>query len=522
MTYRHRDAALWRSQEAERAAPTAAPASAAASSGKRAHFTGADVSRLTASWTTTAIHHNNALYADLRVLRARCRELVRNNEYARKFIKLVRTNVVGPEGFGLQVHALRRDGKIDKADSDRCEAAFWTWCQAGNCDVTGQMGFVDFCGLWLETIARDGEVLVRKHARGPHGYQLELIDPTLLDERLNNVLPNGHKIRMGIEYDRWNAPVAYYLSQVDLADPMHWGWASGYTHERVPADQISHRFIVEMIGQARGIPWMAASMSALNQLGGFDESALVASRVGAAQGGFFVPDAENPPTEDLSPMADAVEGEGAAEQLVMDAEPGVFRAIPQGYTFEKFDPTYPHQLYATFVKAVLRRVASGLGVSYNGLANDLEGVNFSSIRAGLLEERDMWKALQRWMVQALLAPTYSEWLPRAIVSGGLNLPFDKLAKFDAAVWQGRRWDWVDPLKDVSANVTAAQNGLKSYSQIIRESGRDPNEVWAELEADRKRLGAMGMALDAKPGAPAAAGKPTEEEIDETGKAQPGA
>lgn len=513
-------AALWRWQEEQRAAATAATAPAAA--GRRAHFAGADVSRLTASWTTTAIHHNKALYADLRVLRARCRQLARDNEYARKFLKLVRTNVVGPEGFGLQVHAMRADGKtLDQRDSNRCEEAFRIWCKPGNCEVTGQLGFVDFCGLWLETVARDGEVLVRHHATGPHGYQLELIDPTLLDDRHNTTLPNGNKVRMGVEYNRWNQPVAYYLSQIDTADPMHWSFATGARHERVPADQISHRFLVEMIGQARGIPWMAASMSALNQLGGFDESAMVAARVGAAQGGFFVPDSENPPTDDLGSLADDTEGEGASEQLVMDAEPGVFRAIPQGYTFEKFDPNYPHALYAAFVKAVLRRVASGLGVSYNGLANDLEGVNFSSIRAGLLEERDMWKALQRWMVQALLAPTYSAWLPRAIVSGGLALPFDKLAKFDAAVWQGRRWDWVDPQKDVSANVTAAQNGLKSYSQIIRESGRDPIEVWAELEADRKRLGAMGVKLDAA--TPAPAQPATQEETDDaSGQQQSGA
>ncbi|MFL3666772.1 MAG: hypothetical protein ACJ06V_09365 [Verrucomicrobiota bacterium] len=30
------------------------------------------------------------------------------------------------------------------------------------------------------------------------------------------------------------------------------------------------------------------------------------------------------------------------------------------------------------------------------IANDLEGVNYSSIRAGLLDEREYYKAVQRW------------------------------------------------------------------------------------------------------------------------------
>ena len=77
-----------------------------------------------------------------------------------------------------------------------------------------------------------------------------------------------------------------------------------------------------------------------------------------------------------------------------DAEAGSFGVLPPGYKFESWDPDYPHQNYENFVKARLRSIASGLGIAYHTLANDLSDVNFSSARAGTLEERDNWIVLQ--------------------------------------------------------------------------------------------------------------------------------
>lgn len=492
MSFDPRTGALWRSAlEARQSTAASAPRV------RTAAFNGADNSRLTANWSSSPMHLNRALFADLRTLRARSRELARNNDYARKFLALVKNNVCGHTGFGLQVQALTASGSIDERGSMRCENAFKDWSKAGNCEVTGRLSFTDACRLFIETVARDGEVLVRHYPRGSHGYQFELVDPSLLDERLNMDLPGGGRVRMGVEYNSWHQPVAYWLARTDTADPMHWGWFGGSDYERVPADQMTHHFVVEMIGQLRGMPWMATAMYGMNMLAGFDESALVAARTGAAQSGFFTS-----PDADSKWLTDAYEGGSGSgtgagsgsEVPVMEVEPGVFRTAPPGTEFHKFDPDYPHAMYAPFVKAVIRRLATGLLSPYHDLANDLEGVNFSSIRSGVLEAREVWKALQEWMIGVFLAPTYSRWLPQSIVSGQLNLPFDKLAKFDAAVWQGRRWDWVDPLKDVNAQILAVQNGFKSYSQVIREQGGDPQEIWRELETDRARLQGMGLNL----------------------------
>lgn len=456
----------------------------------RSAFHGAESSRLTYSWAQAPTHINRALYDDLTKLRARSRELARNNEYGRKFLALVADNVVGHSGFGMQVHALDQRGALDENDSTLCEQAFSDWARMGNCEVTGKLSFTALQRLVIRSIAQDGEALIRKHRVGKYGYQLEVIDPGLLDVRLQRDLASGNKIRMGIEYDSMHRPVAYYLLQQDYADPTQSEHMLSNQHQRVPAEEIFHLFVPEAVAQLRGVPWMSAAMYRLQMLGGYEEAAMVAARLGAAVGGFF-----ETADGDITGMSDSSDEDNGAGNLQMDIEPGVFRALPPGVKLANIDPKYPHQMFADFVKIGLRGVSTGFGVAYNSLSNDLEGVNYSSIRAGVLEERETWKGIQGWFIEAFLARVYSEWLPGALISGYLRLPFYRISKFDAAVWQGRRWDWVDPDKDTSANVTAVQNGLKSYSQIIREQGRDPNEVWRELQADREKLKALGLRVD---------------------------
>lgn len=452
-------------------------------SGQRS-YAAAQASRLAFSWATTSTHVNRDLQNDLAALRGRSRDLSRNNDYARRFLSMVKTNVVGHSGFSLQVQALKPDGTIDQRDSDLLEESFWRWGRPGACEVTGRLSFTDVQRLVIETIARDGEVLVREVTRGPFGYQLELIDPQLLDERYNDDLSNGNKVRMGVEVDSWGAPVAYWLRDADASDPQRFSDSLG-SRIRVPASEVRHLFLSEMVRQLRGVPWMASAMLRMNMLAGYEEAAVVAARVGAAKLGVIE-------TGDGEVDGLGTDTDDRGIPQLDSREPGEFLALPAGSKLGAWDPDYPHEQYGAFVKACLRGISSGLGVAYNGLANDLEGVNYSSIRAGVLEEREVWKAIQGWMIDAFLAPTYSRWLERAILAGAVPLPMSKFAKFDAALWQGRRWDWVDPHSDTQANVLAIEKGLKSPSQVIREMGRDPEEVWRESAKDRARLREVGI------------------------------
>lgn len=479
-----------RSRDDDGAAPRA-PAFARPKQGRRAFEAGAS-DRLVQSWTRADLTVNQSLYRDLRTMRARSRDFFRNNEYGRKFASMVRTNVVGPGGFSLKVDCRRPDGTPDKQDSDRVRGAYARWGQAGNYEVTGRLSETQFDALAIVMIARDGEALIRKvegSDRGIHGCQLQLLPGHLLDEEMNRDLANGNRIRMGVEFDAWMKPVAYHLRVTSKSDDLH--GATSQRYERVPAEQIIHLFVSEEIDQWRGVPWAYAALRRARQLDQFDEAALVAANVGASKMGFF----QQKDPEAGAPMGtdDGEDGEAQAGQdFISEATPGEFSIIPDGYEFKDWSPEYPTATYDPFVKAIARALATGCLVSYHGLTGDLTQVNFSSIRAGTLDEREMWKQLQSFYIDGCKRPVFEWWLARAMLYDAdlRQLPYAKFDKFNAPVFSGRRWDWVDPKSDVQAAREAVALGIDSRAQIIRNRGRDPDEVWAELKAEE----AMGLVV----------------------------
>lgn len=467
--------------------------------GRRAsmrRFDGAVVDRLTASWLATGQTIDLELRSDLDRLRVRSRDLFKNNEYAKKFGRLVRNNVVGSEGFSLQVRAKGADGKLDSADSTAVETAFWRWCRPEHCDVTRQRSFADVCRSLMLGIARDGEYLVRKvRGGGEFGLRLQILDVNRLDTTFNREAVQGQNaVVMGVELDQYRAPVAYHiLTSVN---------SLRRERERIPASEMLHGFMPIEDEQTRGVPWLHAAMRRLNDLNGYREAAVIAARIGASKMGFFVsPDGE-PPTSD---------GQDSDGNFVTQAAPGEFEVVPTGYDFKSFDPAYPHDQFDAFCKAALRGIASAAGVSYPSLGNDLEGVNFSSIRAGVLEERDEWMVIQNWFITAFLVPIYEEWLEMALMRGAIRLPAgsplpaSKLGKYQEHQWQGRRWQWVDPLKDIEAAVTAIEHRLASPQQIAAQTGRDLEEVVTDISQFNELLAKHGVSpppSTVKPATPA--------------------
>jgi len=464
----------------------------------RRSYAAAQVSRLTEGWTTLNLSANAEIHGGLDNLRARARQLERDNPYARKFLDLVCTNVVGGQGFVLQSRVYDPSGTPDTGANDAIEASWRRWA-AGPCDAAGRQSLRSLCRTAVRSAARDGELLLRivrgGSAGNPWGMALQLLDIDRLDTGYN-VAPEAGKgqVRMGVEIDAWGRPVAYWLRTRHPGD--HYdvsGTLRGEQRVRVPAADIVHAYVCDRPEQYRGVPWMHASMPAMNQEAGYEEAALVAARVGAAKMGFIT-------TPDGEPVGAADSQDETGDTFYKEADPGTFDVLGPGQSFQAFNPDYPTAMYADFVKTNLRAIASGLGVAYHALANDLEGVNFSSIRSGTLEERDAWMAVQEWFVESVMERLWAEWLPSALAFGqitlanGSPLPLGKLDKFRPHVFTGRRWDWVDPLKDIQADVAAIDAGLQSPQRVASKLGRDYEDLLVEIKAAQDLRDKLGVTL----------------------------
>lgn len=443
-------------------------------------YDGASVNRLTADWITSSTSTRTELRKDLKRLRARSRDLSRNDPYFKKFLSMVGVNVVGPHGIKLQVRARTASGELNKGLNAVTEAAFRIWGRTQTCTVTGNVSWKEAQRLFATTLARDGEVLVRKRyvrktKANPFGFSLQFIDTNWLDEGYNQVLDTGRRIVMSVELDRDDKAVAYWLTPPGVQSV-----ASNQRYRvRVPAEEIIHAYLPEEGNQTRGVPWSHAIMGRARMLDGYQEAELVAARAGACKGGFM-----KPPEEQSY--------DGVNRRAVESVEPGMIQELPPGYEFIQYDPNHPNANYPAYVQEVLQGIAAGLGVSYTSLTGDLSRVNFSSIRAGLLEERDVWRTLQQFVIEHFCDEVYTAWLEQAFLTGALELTDAEYEAVSMPVWQPRGWQWVDPLKDVQATVMAIDNTLATRTDALAEQGADFEEIVAVLAQEKEMLDAAGI------------------------------
>ncbi|MDP1686873.1 phage portal protein [Hydrogenophaga sp.] len=475
---------------------------AAAATVQLRRFEGARIDRLTANWFATEASLNEELRADLDNLRKRGRQLVNNNDYARKFRGMVENNIVGPGGIRLQAKVEDAPGKADDMANNAIEAAWAQWGKA--CDVTGAMSFRDFCEALVGGMPSDGEFLVRMvrgaDARNRFNFALQMIDVDRIDTSFNG-MHGGNSVIMGVEVDTYRRPVALHLFEAHPSD----GVRTGRRRIRVLADEVLHKFKIERAEQMRGIPWMSPGMLSLHHLGGFKLSALLAAEHGANHYGFF----EQKEDASSAPPIGATEGEGSDAITVTTSQPGVYDTLPVGYTFTPHESKYPNEVFGPFVKTTLQRIATGWRVAYHSLANDLEGVSFSSIRSGVLEERDRWMADQEWFIGAFVEPVYQAWLQMALLSGAITmvngsaLPVSKAAKFAKHEWQPRRWEWVDPKGDMEAKILSVRAGLMAPQDLSAAMGYDFEDTLKAIKAANELAAKYGVALTAYESTPGA-------------------
>lgn len=464
----------------------------------RSAFAGAAMSRLNADWIFSGTRSaNQDTLGELRTLRNRSRDLVRNSPFLRRYHELLADNVVGPHGIQLQAKNLTLKGELFTSANDLIEENWRTWTRAENCDVAGRMSLTDMLRLAVSSgWGADGELLIRiREGAQPNrwNFSLQLLDPDLLDETLNRAASkNDNAIVQGVEVNVYGAPVAYWLWTRHPAE-------AAYDRERVrvPAREIIHDFIPLRPGQTRGIPWAAAVINELKMLEGYKEAELVAARIASAtMASIEIPDPEKAPGFD--PAAGSTD-------MPMEIEPGALLRLNPGETLKSWSADHPSQAFGDFMRVSLHSIAAGLGISYGTLTGDLSQANYSSMRVGMLAERDHWRALQQRLIDRVVDPIFRRWLSMAMLAGKMTLLGSDPDRWTTVRWQPRGFDWIDPLKDIQGDVTEVAAGVKTLTEIAASRGRDFEEVVEERRRELDLLAQYGVTSQLAPsGSPPAA------------------
>lgn len=445
----------------------------------------------------------------LRQMRQQSRKLARDNEHARRYFQLLRDNVIGPRGLQLQMRVTFPRGEPDELARGRIEAAYAAFGRRGSYTACGTWSRRCFDRAALTCAARDGEVLIevlRGRRWGAAGIAFRLLDADFLDDSLTLVrgaslsVPDssdrvqGVEVRAGVELDDWGRPLAYWLR-----DP--YPGATTRHRRRVPARDIVHRFAADdqRIGTTRGVPWLYVAMRRLTMLGGYEEASLANARAGASKMGFYKQPESALGSSVGGGLADGTQVASGEEggELLDRAEAGTFGVLPPGWDFQPYDPSYPNDSQPDFVKHLLRAFSAGVGLQYNIVSSDLEGVSYSSMRQGALSDRDTYEAIQQWYIEEVAQALFRLWLQSALEFGQLGaLLLEDYDRLDAAHFVPRSWKWVDPLKEAQAAEMLLRLRLTSRTRLCAEHGVDFADLLAEISREEQLAAEYGVSLAA--------------------------
>ena len=445
------------------------------------------------TWGTSTAGPSTAIYQSLGTLRARSRETGRNNPLIEGGIGSYVANIIGS---GINPRWQLDDSEL----KNRIQSLWEDW--AVTADFNNVLGFYGLQSLACRELIEAGEIFCRLIPRRPEEglvvpLQIQLLESDHLDETYNTVAENGNEIRMGIEIDAEGRRVAYHVWN-DHPGEAFITQKRVLERKRIPVSEMLHIFRLSRAGQMRGRPWLASIILRMHELDQYEDAELVRKKTAAMYGGFIT---EAMAAGDPSAFFGKRSGDDDGGRAVVALEPGTFPILPSGMDVKFSQPVDVGQTYEVWIKQQLREIAKGIGITYEQFTGDLTDVNYSSIRAGLLEFRRCVGQIQREiLIHQFCRPVAEAWLDQAVSSGAIPIPdyFRKRKEYLRITWRPDGWAWVDPLKDQEAEKSAVRSGFKSRSQVIAESGGDIETVDREISEDNERADRLGLVFDTDP------------------------
>lgn len=425
-------------------------------------------------------------------LRRQVRQLVRNNAWASNALDSYVGNAIGT---GIVPSSLHPNPKIKTA----IEQAWLRWTDESDAD-----GLLDFYGqqaLACRMSLEGGESFARLRPRRPIDglsvpLQIQLLESEQLPLSKNDDLPGG-RIRAGIEFNLIGKRVAYHfyrehplagVSSISL-NPTEITRVDSVLVN--PGAGALHLFQPIRAAQLRGQPRFTPVLVKMYELDQFDDATLSKQKVLS----FYALFIKRAVREGLGVMNEAADENGVA---TVEMEPNTLQYLEDGEEPVEVGGKTPGAEYATFMKVQLHAIAAGLGLTYEMLTGDLEGVTYSSIRQGVLEFRRKCEQFQHnVMVYQFCRPIWRAWMDAAVLSGALRLPGYEQdpTPYLAVEWTPPAWPWVDPKTEVDAAVQEVRAGFTYRDNICKQKGTDRATVDRKQAEDNASADAAKVKYD---------------------------
>lgn len=446
-------------------------------------YAGAAVSDRTSTWSAPMTSANTEIASSINMLRARSRQLVRDDGWPSTAVRRIVSNAIG-DGLRCTIE------HPDEKKRAKAQALFNRLAESTDIDADGRLDFYGMQGLSLREVVEGGDSLARRRWRRPEDggvlpFQVQMLEPEHLDETKDTFAytAGGKRIKRGIEFDGRGKRTGYWLRR---DHPGEFGTALGMESVFVPAASVAHAYRLERIGQVSGVPWGAPVLHALRMLGSWKDATLYRLQASACLVAIVT---GTDPVDDPVPTSSG----NATKQRPEVLNPGSIIYEPTGGNVTFSNPPGV-QGVDNFARFNMLEVAAAYGVPYEVLTGDLSNVNYSSGRMGWIEfgrELVIWR--RDVVVRHFCDPVFRWFLEAAEVAG--ELVDDGMYR---ASWTPSRREFVDAEKEIRGIVAKIRAGLSTWAEEARALGWSPEELIAEYAKWQTKLDLAGLSFESDP------------------------
>ncbi|KKL82899.1 hypothetical protein LCGC14_1980150 [marine sediment metagenome] len=442
-------------------------------------YAAAKTTRLTGAWSPVDSSVNKLISDASPTVRARVRQLVRDFPYFTRAVNLL-TDYVVADGIKFQSRVQDGKGKLHKPLIQKIEDSFNFW--ADEADVAKKLHYYEMEALAKTQDSECGEFLFIHRYRKGEGrylpYSLQMIEADWLTDMGATPESRENDIDQGVEFKISTGEIVAF----HFADPDTYG-----SVVREPAENVTHGFKTLRPGQRRGISPFVPAILLAHDLSEYMDTEMDGAKMAAK----WLAMVKTPDPQ--SRQAGIRETDPDTEQKIEEMENAIIEYLRPGEEIEIASNPRPGTNFPPFVKLILTMLGITVGVPYELLSGDYQGLNYAT---GQIVRNDFAFQLRPIAIRHIrhfAQPTFKPFLESAVMNGKLDLPgfYTNPAPYFKSEWQPPGMEPVDHLRTTKAQIEQVQTGLRSPIEIARARGRDLEDIYKEIAAAKE------MAVDNK-------------------------
>lgn len=482
-----------------------AEAQSAPQASAKTAYKGAELNRIWKPWQPTHRSGDAAIYEDQDMLSRRMRDLFRNDPLMKKLKRELCKHVIGAHGVQTFADVLMPDGPPGERDTDdafnfEADELFNRWAE-DEADAEGKFSWAQL--QWQhfsEALASGGSLMLEVSDDDPKRsvplcYQL--LEYEQLDRSKDRPYTAGsNRIINGIEFDRRNRPVAYYIHDVHPYDSFQ-GGDTGST--RVPARRVIHTYFPDRPSENIGVTLFTANVQSARDLDWYLGNELTAAALGALL--TMVVKREFGAGSGLGLTgADPNDASDTYGNSQVRLGPGLVADVGKDDSVEIAESNRPNRDAKPFIDLIMRQAGQASGLSRGRVTGDYAQTSYSSARAEHLDDQAYFQVLQSWCARSFVTPVRRRHTEMCAA-------FDRYTSISARQFANRQFDMqrlyvqgigreqLDPEKETQAAMERIRSGLSDWAHECALRGTNWKRVWLAQKRQRAFAEKHGLEFD---------------------------